>query len=74
MQYIFVYILWGVHFKLRMLSLGVMLYILIYVCRSLDSLQSFSILQPTIYSLPEGIDPFIDSFSVIECERFKTKQ
>ena len=39
MQYIFVYILWGVHFKLRMLSLGVMLYILIYVCISLDSLQ-----------------------------------
>ena len=49
MQYIFVYILWGVHFKLRMLSLGVMLYILIYVCRSLDSLQGLICIVRSTY-------------------------
>ena len=56
MQYMCVYL--GVHFKLRMLSLGVMLYILIYVCRSLDSLQVF--LYPSVnYLFPAWRDRFI---------------
>ena len=47
MQYMCVYM--GVLFKLRMPSLGVMLYILIYVCRSLDSLQGLIYIVRSTY-------------------------